>query len=251
MPGMEIAAKLRRRDLLCSTTAAFFLGSFTAGCARTVNLNHPWVQGGADPPTPIFPGQWRYFTPEEATTVVAIADRLIPADDASPGGGEAGCAVFVDAQLAGSYGSAARMYMRPPFLPGTPQQGGQSPLTPAQQYRAGLAALDAHCIATFVGKRFGELTTAQQDDTLARMEKGQVNLAGIGTAPFFELLLQNVMEGFFADPIYGGNRDMVGWKLIGFPGARYDYSDYIDKHNQPFPLPPVGLQGRREWKARG
>jgi gluconate 2-dehydrogenase gamma chain len=59
--------------------------------------------------------------------------------------------------------------------------------------------------------------------------------------------MANAMEGFFADPIYGGNRDMAGWKLIGFPGARYDYRDHVGKHNQPYPLPPVSILGRGEW----
>ena len=51
-------------------------------------------------------------------------------------------------------------------------------------------------------------------------------------AEFFALLLQNTQEGFFADPIYGGNRDMAGWKLVGFPGARYDYRDWVERHNE-------------------
>jgi len=245
-----MVANMRRRELLGSTAAALFFGSAATSCARTISVNRPWVQGGAEPPSPVVPGAWRFFTAEEAAAVEAIADRLVPADDAGPGGRDSGCAVFIDAQLAGSYGSAERLYMRPPFAQGTPEQGVQTPLTPAQQYRVGLAALEAYCISTFVGKPFAALAGPQQDDVLARMEKGQVALQGIGSAAFFELLLQNVMEGFFADPIYGGNRDMAGWKLIGFPGARYDYSDYIDKHNEPFPLPPVGLQGRREWIAR-
>ena len=66
---------------------------------------------------------------------------------------------------------------------------------------------------------------------------------------FFELVLGNTMEGFFADPIYGGNRDMVGWKLVGFPGARYDFRDHVAKHNQPYPLPPVSILGRGDWSV--
>jgi gluconate 2-dehydrogenase gamma chain len=61
------------------------------------------------------------------------------------------------------------------------------------------------------------------------------------------MFLQNVIEGFFSDPIYGGNRDMVGWKLIGFPGARYDYRPYVSKHNQKLALEPVGIGGRPGW----
>jgi hypothetical protein len=55
------------------------------------------------------------------------------------------------------------------------------------------------------------------------------------------MFLQNVMEGFWSDPIYGGNKNMIGWKLIGFPGARYDHRDFVSRHGEPYPLPPVGL----------
>ena len=75
-------------------------------------------------------------------------------------------------------------------------------------------------------------------------------LRGIDEKYFFGLLLDNVTEGFFADPIYGGNRDMAGWKLVGFPGTRYDYRDVVARPNQPYTLPPVGLQGRPAWEAK-
>ncbi len=66
----------------------------------------------------------------------------------------------------------------------------------------------------------------------------------------FSAIYANTMEGYFADPIYGGNRDMAGWKLVGFPGTRYDYRDVIEKPNQAYALPPVGLQGRAAWGVR-
>ena len=61
------------------------------------------------------------------------------------------------------------------------------------------------------------------------------------------MLLQNTIEGFFSDPIYGGNRDMIGWKLIGFPGAHYDYRSYVKNHNERLSLAPVGIMGRPGW----
>ncbi|MFV4649144.1 gluconate 2-dehydrogenase subunit 3 family protein, partial [Mycobacterium tuberculosis] len=83
---------------------------------------------------------------------------------------------------------------------------------------------------------------------LKKLEKGEVQLAdGVDAAGFFKLLLQNVMEGFFSDPLYGGNRGMAGWKLIGFSGARYDQRAYVKTYGQPYPLPPVGVTGRPEW----
>src|ERR1700739_3918591 len=134
--------------------------------------------------------------------------------------------------------------MRPHFANGTPSQGLQSPIVPKERYRSSLAALDAYCRAEFAGKNFVALDASQQDRILSGIEKDEIKLKDVSGKAFFELILQNTIEGFFADPIYGGNRDMVGWKLIGFPGARYDYRDVIAKPNQAYTLPPVGLQGR-------
>jgi len=58
------------------------------------------------------------------------------------------------------------------------------------------------------------------------------------------------MEGFFADPAYGGNRDMASWRMIGFPGARYDYRDFVSRHNETYPLPPVSILGAADWASK-
>jgi gluconate 2-dehydrogenase gamma chain len=193
------------------------------------------------------PGPWAYFSPEEGAAVEALVDRLIPPDPQTPGGKDAGCAVFIDRQLAGEYGRAQGRYMRPPFLDGSPQQGNQSPLTPAALYRQALGALAQYCRERYVGKTVGDLSAEQQDALLTGLEKGEIALPGSNGRLFFAQLLENTQEGFFADPVYGGNRDMVGWKLIGFPGARYDYRDWVGRHNERYPLPPVGITGRPEW----
>jgi gluconate 2-dehydrogenase gamma chain len=98
-------------------------------------------------------------------------------------------------------------------------------LPPAMRYRRSLASLDQHCRATLAGTIFARLSNDQQDALIAGLENGQVMLEGVSGRGFFDLLLQNTQEGFFADPLYGGNRDMAAWKMIGFPGARYDYRD--------------------------
>ena len=85
---------------------------------------------------------------------------------------------------------------------------------------------------------------------IAGLESGSVQLEDASGRGFFELLLQNTREGFFADPLYGGNRDMVGWKMIGFPGARYDYRDWVEHHNEKYPRPPVAITGRPDWTPR-
>ncbi len=209
---------MKRREWLASVAAIAF-----TGCAAPA------------PPSPL-----RFFTPEEAATITAIADRLIPTDDLGPGAGEAGAATFIDRELAGPYGTSRDLYMRPPFLPGLPGQGPQSPATPAARYRAGLAALDAHCRAAFAGRGFADLAPLLQDRMLADLEGGRI-LRNDGGRAFFDLVLRDTIDGFFADPAYGGNRGMAGWRLIGFPGARYDYRDFVARHGEVYPEPPVAL----------
>jgi gluconate 2-dehydrogenase gamma chain len=245
-------ARLTRRRLLASTAiaAVTVLGSPAFG--RTFRGGAlPWLPDDTAPPTPVRPGPWLYFTADEAAAVEAIADRLIPADESGPGGKQAGCAVFIDRQLAGSFGDSSRFYMRPPFANGTPSQGPQSPIVPKERYRVSLAALDEYCKTTFDGKGFAALDAAQQDQVLGGLDTNKIELKDGSGKVFFETILANAMEGFFADPIYGGNRDMAGWKLIGFPGARYDYRDHVSKHNQPYPLPPVSIMGRSDWSVPG
>ena len=240
-----------RRQFLSS--AAFFLaaGMASPGLARSISGALPWQDGSADPPVPVRPGGWLFFTPKEAATMDAVADRFIPADDLSIGGREVVCILYLDRQLAGSYGQSSRLYMQGPFKPALPTQGYQAQATPADRYRAGLAALDAWIAANKGGKSFAELQPADQDSVLSDLEAGKIKLeGGVEAKQFFGLMLSNIMEGFFADPIYGGNKDMTSWKMLGFPGARYDYRDHVTKHNQPYPLPPVSIAGSTDWMTK-
>jgi gluconate 2-dehydrogenase gamma chain len=251
MPVVRCSGITRRR-LLASTAALAIIGVGSRAFGRAYKGGAlPWEPSETEPPIPVRPGPWLYFTAAEAAAVEAIVDRLIPQDESGPGGKLAGCAVFIDRQLAGSFGDSRRLYMRPPFAAGTPSQGLQSPIVPKERYRTSLAALGDYCKATFAGKSFAELGPADQDKILGGLEKGEIKLKDGSGKDFFELILGNTTEGFFADPIYGGNRDMAGWKLIGFPGARYDYRDHVSKHNQPYPLPPVSILGRSDWSVPG
>jgi gluconate 2-dehydrogenase gamma chain len=234
-----------RRELL--TGAALLLAPWASSSAVELHGIPDWNRNAGSPPTPARPGPWQFFTPEEGAAVEALVDRLIPPDAQTPGGKDAGCAVFIDRQLAGPYGEARGLYMRPPFAEGSKEQGMQSALTPAVRYRRSLAALDKYCSATFVGKHFAQLPDDQKDQVIRGLENGQVKFDDVSSRGFFDLLLQNTQEGFFADPLYGGNRDMAGWKMIGFPGARYDYRGWVERHNERYPLPPVAIAGRREW----
>ena len=241
--------RLTRRALLASTAALLVAGA-TAARARTLGGAMPWEPGTATPPIPVRPGPWMFFTADEASTIEAAVDRLIPPDDRGPGGRDAGCAVFIDRQLAGPYGRAGGLYMRPPFMSGAATQGYQMPDAPAARYRAALKALADYVKATFSGKSFTELGASDQDKVLTGLESGAIVLKDVKGAEFFALLLANTQEGFFADPIYGGNRDMAGWKLVGFPGARYDYRDWVERHNETYPLPPVSIMGRSDWTVK-
>ena len=239
---------LTRRALLASTAA--LLVTTTAARSRTISQMVPWGPSLANPPTQVRPGPWQFFTADEAALMEAAVDRLIPPDDRIPGGKDAGCAVYIDRQLAGPYGRSEGLYTKPPFMPGAATQGYQQPDAPAARYRAALKAIADHVASSFSGKTFGTLAPQDQDKILAGLESGAVALNGVNGKGFFALLLQNTMEGFFGDPIYGGNRDMAGWRLVGFPGARYDYRDWVDRHNEPYPLPPVGIMGRSDWTQR-
>ncbi|MBI0432431.1 gluconate 2-dehydrogenase subunit 3 family protein [Roseomonas sp. KE0001] len=239
----------RRRFLLAS--AALLLGASGGALGRSIQGGLPWTPFAADPPRPFRPGPWQYFTLEEAQAVEAAVERLIPRDEFSMSGKEAGCAEFIDRQLAGPYGRAERAYMRAPFQAGTPEQGFQQNTTPAMTYRRGLASLDTHCRERLGGRGFAELPPEERDRLLAAMEKGEAGLRGVDEKLFFDQLLGNTMEGFFADPIHGGNRDMVSWKMLGFPGTRYDFRDFVDRHNQKLDLPPVSIAGRAGWIREG
>jgi gluconate 2-dehydrogenase gamma chain len=235
-----------RRSLLLSS-AALFAATSSQLHARVIVGVLPWEPNGGNPPVAARPGPWQFFTADEGRAMEALADRIIPPDPQTPGGKDSGSAVFVDRQLAGAYGAQEGLYLRPPFLAGTKNQGHQSEAGPREEYQKGLAALDRACQAKYAGKHFADLSDGEKDDVLHGLESGAFKLDGTDGKAFFEQAIKDVQMGFFADPIYGGNRDMVAWKMIGYPGARYNYLDWVNRHNEKFPLPPVSMTGRAEW----
>lgn len=235
---------LSRRNLIAGTALAL-IGEKVAR-AGVVAGHLPWEPNAGSPPQAVSEGPWAFFTAAEATAVEALVDRIIPPDPQTPGGKEAGCAVFIDRQLAGPYGRAEGLYDRGPFIKGTKTQGPQSAKNPGELYRSAIAALEHYCQSQD-HKRWVDLTAERQDAILQGIESGSLALEGVDGKTFFEHCVRDVQEGFFADPLYGGNRDMCGWKMIGFPGARYDYRDWVGRHNERYPHPPVSIQGRREW----
>lgn len=241
-------SQFNRRQLLASSAILILLGS-PAARAAIIKGGRPWKPGAADAPALVSPGGWHFFTPQEASAVEAFVDRLIPADDLSPGGKDCGCAVFIDRQLAGPYGRFDGYYMSGPFQKGTKQQGPQSPVTPAQHYRKGLAAFDKACSAKFGGKIFVALSDAQKDEAVKGLEDGSLKLDGTDSKEFFKLILKDTQNGFLADPIYGGNKNMASWKMIGFPGTHYDYRGWIDRHNQRVTLPTISIAEHPNWSG--
>src|SRR5882757_3177588 len=236
---------LTRRSLLASAALLVMTSGISA---RVVTKVLPWQPNEAYTVPPVIPGGYLFFTPAEAAAIDAIVDRLIPTDDLGPGAKDSGVTTFIDRQLTGPFGGHDWLYMQGPFSSTPlPTQGLQSPLVPRQQYRLGLAALEAYCKATFAGRGFVQLSTDEQEKLLTGMEKGEIQFQNFSSRMLFSAVYTNTVEGYFADPLYGGNRDMVGWKLVGFPGTRYDFRDVIEKPNKPYMLPPVGIQGRPAW----
>jgi gluconate 2-dehydrogenase gamma chain len=175
--------QLNPRQLLGSSALALLLVAPSAR-ATVIKRGMPWPPGSADPPAITADG-WRYFTTQEAATVEAVVDRLIPPDPETPGGKDCGCAVFIDRQLAGPYGRNEAFYMMGPFLEGTKQQGPQSPDTIAQQYRKALGALEVACRSKFGGKSFAALSDQQKDDVLTGLEDGSFKLDGFDAKTLF------------------------------------------------------------------
>lgn len=258
---------LHRRSFLTAGAAAgasAVVASADTAVARTIQGKVPWAPHQADAPEPLQSPNYVFFTPAEAQFIEAATERLIPHDDIGPGAKDTGVALFIDHQLAGPFGRGARWYMQGPWAKGEPTQGFQSRMAPAELYRAAIKAIDAHVAATpsnthsetpgtkpasstAASKGFADLASDQQDDLLKDLESGKLQLPDFDTKTFFKMLLQNTKEGMFSDPIYGGNKDMIGWKMLGFPGARYDYTEWVGKHGVRYTLPPVGIMGRKDW----
>lgn len=228
---------LRRSIAIVPAAGALTATGFVAG-QQVAAQPAATAPGPASPPyTPV------YFHAEEWVFIQAAVARLIPSDDTGPGAIEAGVPEFIDRQMEGAFGQAATWYMQGPFVPSSPLFGYQGKMLPREVYRAGIAATDAWCKQQKGGKRFAELEAAAQDEVLKGLDGGTIQFAEVGAKDFFTFLLQNTKEGYFSDPIHGGNKNAVSWKMIGFPGARADFLDWVQKPGVHYPLPPVSING--------
>jgi gluconate 2-dehydrogenase gamma chain len=189
----------------------------------------------------------RFFNDAQARTITAMAERVFPKDSAGPGATDAHVVNYIDGRLAGAWGLGAKTYRQGPYAqPADSGHGFQLAMTPRDIYKDALAALDAYTNRKY-SKSFDELTTQQQDDTLHALEGGTVDtFTTVPAATFFAMFRQNVVEGLFADPLYGGNFNLIGWRWVGFPGNPMAYGDpyggLIDKFDTPYNVEPKPLE---------
>jgi gluconate 2-dehydrogenase gamma chain len=221
-----------------------FLKSAVAGTAvaATTGALPQVAEAQQAAPAASQPAVYSYLNLEEQAFIEAVVDHMIPADELTPKGTDLGLNLFIDRALASGWGRGDRLYQQGPWKTGTPNQGYQLPLTPAQLYRAGILAADAHCVKTY-GKRFDKITEAQREEFLMAWRGGKVTFEGGPPARvFFNMLYQNVMQGMFSDPIYGGNRDKAGWKMIGFPGIIAVHYQNVEKfRDKAYVVKPVSI----------
>ena len=224
-----------RRDFLKGAmvgTAALATGSAPPAAAQ------PSAAAAA---TPVDAEPLLTLTAVEHAFIVAAVDTIIPADELSPSGSECGVAAFIDRQLAGAYGMGARLYRQGPFPKAKPELGYQLALNPRELFRAGIESANAWTRKTY-GKEFDRLSERDREAALKTMEEDKAPFPGFSSRMFFDALLQITMEGFFADPIYGGNRDMAAWKMVGYPGLPATYREEIRTYfGKKYDKPPRSI----------
>src|ERR1043166_10152370 len=168
-------------------------------------------------------GLGAFFNSEDAATISAIAERLVPGAPGKPGARDADVLNYIDLALSGAYADLQDFYRR------------------------GLAQLDAYCRKTY-HEPFVRLDGGKQDEAIAALEQGKAADFTWPTAQaFFETVRTHTIEGLFADPVYGGNKDFAGWRLVGFPGGQAVYTPADLQNRQAFTRAPMmGLHGHPE-----
>ena len=232
--------KVGRRD--------FLSGVGVAGAAAATHALAPVApaaaQTAAAPAVPQDrPPGYMFLQPQEAQFVEALVDHMVPKDELTRSGTDLGIATFIDRALAGSWGKGDRLYLQGPWEKGTANQGYQLPLTPAELYRAAIAGCNAYCRKTF-NQTFDKCSAEQKETFLKDLSAGKITLVGgLPGRTFFALVYQNVMEGMFADPIYGGNKDKAGWNMLGFPGVMANNAEHVKQYSdgKRYAADPVGI----------
>jgi len=243
MSANDNRTPIPRRDFLKGAGAAgtAVAATVAAGAAATPVAAQQQPAAAAPAAASHAPETWLTLNATEAAFITAAVDTIIPADDLSPSGSDCGVATFIDRQLAGAYGSGARLYRQGPFPKAKPELGYQLELNPREFFRAGITAANEFTRKTY-GKDFDRLSESDRIAAFKTMEEGKGNFPGFSSAMFFNALLQITMEGFFADPMYGGNRNMAAWKMVGYPGLPATYRDEIKSYfNKKYDKPPHSI----------
>ena len=233
------APSASRRRLFKSLTLAPIAALGVASCAK--ESDKPEGESGAAAAA----YKATFLNAAEWAFVLAACDRLIPADNIGPSAGQAGVPEFIDRHMQTPYASGDIWYMQGPFVEAAPQFGYQGRLPVRDILRVGIKGIDAHCQKRFSGKTLAQIGHADQEALLKAAEAGKLELEDISAKEFFTQLLNETRMGYFCDPKHGGNKNMSAWKMIGYPGMRADYTDWVEVRNQPYPLPPVDLAGKR------
>jgi len=202
------------------------LAGFAAATGTAGSIEHAFAQADSRP--------WYFLTATEARWLAAACDVLIPEDD-FPSASQAGVVDYIDLQLATDYGNGHGLYLQGPFPKGTPEQGYQLPLTPAELIRQGI---EDHIKS---GPALFDLAPEARQSSIQALSENDGDLGTVPASTFFNELLSLTNEGYFADPIYLGNANYAGWKMVGFPGAHAYYLERVDAFNRPYVKPPMGI----------
>jgi len=216
-----------------------------AGACAAAALSARHVAAQPAGPVPLDHYQRLYFNAREWAFIVAAVARLIPSGGRGPGAIEARVPVFIDRQMITPWARGEDWYRAAPFRYDAPRYNGyQGRYSPAEAYRLAIPAIDKWAQEKY-GAPFAVLPADRQDAVLEQVQKDEVPIDELRSGDFFSFLWQNTKEGYFADPQYGGNYDMVSWVYIGFPGARASFSEWVEKDNVRYRLGPVSIAGQR------
>lgn len=239
-----MAKNVSRRKFLRQAAAG---AAASAAIAPVVNATTgagvaaPPVQVSQQASAPPASEGYTFLNADQSAFIEAFVNVLVPADDLTPSGTDLGLAMFIDRQLAGAWGKGDRLYRQGPWKEGSPGQGYQLPLTPAEFFRAGIDAVNRHCKETN-GKVFDRLPAADKEKVVEDLASGKIATGEIPGRQFFDLVYQATMEGMFGDPMYGGNRNKAAWKMIGYPGVIAIYAAKIEEYrDKTYVVDPMSI----------
>ncbi|QOR01510.1 gluconate 2-dehydrogenase subunit 3 family protein [Campylobacter sp. 2014D-0216] len=169
----------------------------------------------------------------------AACERIYPKDEQGEGAIGLGVPYFIDNQLASAYGYNDREYLQGPFIEGIPEQGYQTPMKRNDIFLEGVKALEVISQKRYK-KSFSSLKGTDQDKILIDLEKNKIDFIGFKSSEFFTLLREMTIAGALSDPIYGGNDNKNGWRMMQYPGAQMSYIDKIAS-DEFFNMEPMGL----------